>query len=696
MHIEESERAGFERVVSSLGSAVMTLYDSIDFTSILCDRTTGLISPEGDGIPFTIGMDTTHPCGRNEGGSGAVLCENAEFHNQCGKSTAYPGADGMYNFSEAHGMVYLAYQQACGAQKAGECTNEHIELMWNRWQKRRYSPNHHYADSPILATQGGYMLQELWYTTSSFNNDTKYQELFYNHWLADQLYFKQALHAGKRGRYGLGEGPEAKWCNEQKTYQAVGLHEKNKAYTPGVREGLVLGAHSHCQAISANIVAAYAPINPTLIEQQLLMLLEDGEVVEPIPCTDHAILWRHSLFEEADGINDKTVRGREGRITIIDLAPALFGLSTFFLPDTNFYKKYSSHFTHNGAPDGETDLAVLRARRQRREAERAALAEAEEILVKCHALCDPNGLAAGDSSSSGEQCVIDCAATRMFVKTGGEPLAPQEAARPAEPEALAQEETGDDAKGGGEVSLAARVLLKCHTECEASGDAASACTMACAQRRLQSSNAEVAAAPVRASRAKVELKQGHARREATSHRKAEEILVECHALCDPSGLIFRGLYDAAGSPEQCTIDCAAARLHGEAFAGRASLAPPARPGKSTAGTAGLEQGEVSLAARVLLKCHTECEASSDDTSTCTMACAQGHLRRTSGASPRAGRANLTAAPRLVSNAKASEASRTKAAAERDPHLHGNAAPPPRGALAEDEDERDLIFKSRRR
>ena len=36
--------------------------------------------------------------------------------------------------------------------------------MWNRWQKRRHSPNHHYEDSPILSTQGGYMLQVLWYT----------------------------------------------------------------------------------------------------------------------------------------------------------------------------------------------------------------------------------------------------------------------------------------------------------------------------------------------------------------------------------------------------------------------------------------------------------------------------------------------------------------------------------------------------
>ena len=43
--------------------------------------------------------------------------------------------------------------------------------------------------------------------------------------------------------------------------------------------------------------------------------------------------------------------------------------------------------------------------------------------------------------------------------------------------------------------------------------------------------------------------------------EAEAILVECHGLCDPNGLVFKGLYDASGTPEQCTIDCAAARMH---------------------------------------------------------------------------------------------------------------------------------------
>ena len=75
-------------------------------------------------------------------------------------------------------------------------------------------------------------------------------------------------------------------------------------------------------------------------------------------------------------------------------------MSTLFLPDSNFYKKYSNHFTHNGEPFGPTDMRTLRTRKAERRAQRQALAEAEEMLVKCHALCDPTGLAAADSDGA--------------------------------------------------------------------------------------------------------------------------------------------------------------------------------------------------------------------------------------------------------------------------------------------------------
>jgi len=84
--------------------------------------------------------------------------------------------------------VYLAYQQACGAQPPGECNNTDIELLWNRWQARKTNPNHHYSDVPLLTTYGGYMLQLLYYTNNNFNNDTRYQELFYNNWCADPMH----------------------------------------------------------------------------------------------------------------------------------------------------------------------------------------------------------------------------------------------------------------------------------------------------------------------------------------------------------------------------------------------------------------------------------------------------------------------------------------------------------------------------
>ena len=70
-----------------------------------------------------------------------------------------------------------------------------------------------------------------------------------------------------------------------------------------MREGLILGSHGHCAALSANIVAGNAPVNPTLIQQQLLLLLEDGETVEPIPCTNHAVLWRESLLDSKIGVS---------------------------------------------------------------------------------------------------------------------------------------------------------------------------------------------------------------------------------------------------------------------------------------------------------------------------------------------------------------------------------------------------------
>ena len=40
--------------------------------------------------------------------------------------------------------------------------------------------------------------------------------------------------------------------------------------------------------------------------------------------------------------------------------------------------------------------------------------------------------------------------------------------------------------------------------------------------------------------------------------EGEEILVKCNGLCGRDGPVLRELYDASGTPAQCTIDCAAA------------------------------------------------------------------------------------------------------------------------------------------
>ena len=134
--LTDAEKASFAAAVGELSTVVEELYDSVDFASGLCDDKTGKLSPDGDGIPMTVGN------------AGSLQGEDG-----CGVgATVYPGKDGLYNFSEAHNYVYLAYQQACGAQPAGECNNTNIELMWNRWQARQIgAETDRYTDTDTCA-----------------------------------------------------------------------------------------------------------------------------------------------------------------------------------------------------------------------------------------------------------------------------------------------------------------------------------------------------------------------------------------------------------------------------------------------------------------------------------------------------------------------------------------------------------------
>ena len=228
--------------------------------------------------------------------------------------------------------------------------------------------------------------------------------------------------------------------------------------------------------------------------------------------------------------------------------------------------------------------------------------------------------------------------------------------------------------------MAEAMLLKCHADCGASSGDPRACTLACAQRATSGAgaagypagaHATLAAPPARAISPA-----------SLSDAEAESILVECHGLCDPDGLVFKGLYAASGTRQQCTMDCAAARMHGESFSARAgpSSSPSGVRAAHLAPPPATAQGQAEMK-RVLLKCHAQCAAGGDTAaaSRCTMACAQRHVLgaagNTAAISGSAARANLTAAPRLV----ASRARPTNG--------------PPPGASAEDEDERDVIFMS---
>ena len=79
------------------------------------------------------------------------------------------------------------------------------------------------------------------------------------------------------------------------------------------------------------------------------------------------------------------------------------------------------------------------------------------LLVKCHALCDPNGLGykLSNASASPEQCTIDCAASLVhgeLFSSGGRQNRTQNASR-------LLRQTKDDASEHGKLSQA-QVLLK--------------------------------------------------------------------------------------------------------------------------------------------------------------------------------------------------------------------------------------------
>ena len=142
--------------------------------------------------------------------------------------------------------------------------------------------------------------------------------------------------------------------------------------------------------------------------------------------------------------------------------------------------------------------------------------------------------------------------------------------------------------------MAEAMLLKCHAACAASSADPRACTLACAQRATSGAGAGRYPAGAHATPA-----GPHARGispPSLSDAEAESILVECHGLCDPDGPVFKGLYAASGTRQQCTMDCAAARMHGESFVKGANQRTVAEVGEGGEGggiSSGGEGGGIS-------------------------------------------------------------------------------------------------------
>jgi len=269
---------------------------------------------------------------------------------------------GTYEFSEIHLAAYFAFVQACGEQEYGRCMcdkeeipscreGDHhpIEAMWLRWQKHRLHPDHHFADvSGMLNGWGAYIVQMLYYTTSTFSTDQFYLKALEATRLGDLKFFKDGFYAGKRGRYGTTEGPTDSYCSGfHQEYDAMYMPTSKGALTPGYRQGMykhrgtLTATQAHCYAYSANAVAGYMP-SSSFVEGQVLQLLEDGEAVVAMPQSDsrpgngrYAMLWRQS-------VSDPTIYHKGLiHITMLDAAPAFFGLSTLWLPE-GFFQKYGT------------------------------------------------------------------------------------------------------------------------------------------------------------------------------------------------------------------------------------------------------------------------------------------------------------------------------------------------------------------
>ena len=229
-----------------------------------------------------------------------------------------PAPDGMYYYSEMHWLAWLAYQSECGGKK--NCSSATpVHQLFRSWQDRASAPNFWYSSRPLLTLWPSYVLQLPFYLVHPFNSDPRFVSLFRSQWLAEWSYYNSSsLHAGERGRYGVGAGPTAPWC----------------AGTGYLADKIVNDSTSQtCRVYSPYAVTGYLPPDP---EGRVIPGHAAGEAVLPAVGTHGLfLLWCKSMLDPGwqPVPEGATWPGKDPGydITFVDFSAEIFVLSTLWL-----------------------------------------------------------------------------------------------------------------------------------------------------------------------------------------------------------------------------------------------------------------------------------------------------------------------------------------------------------------------------
>ncbi|CAE8641947.1 unnamed protein product [Polarella glacialis] len=247
----------------------------------------------------------------------------------------WPSPDGYYEFNEEITASWIAFEKVCADQRTGYCGAVNIQNMWNAVQGRRFHPDSTAAGYELLTKWSAYVVQIPYYMVHAVNSDATYQKLFKNHWLADWATYNSSVYYGDSSRYGVGAGPDLTWCS--------GAEYLADKYEDNPDQG-------DCRTWSPPSVAGYLPVEPETIKGHLLQMLANGEATIEIPGTDYHVLWRKSMIDPTMNWTSK--------ITLVDLAGELWGLSTIWL-GADFYVNNTNHFTKsNGFHQAEEGVAL--------------------------------------------------------------------------------------------------------------------------------------------------------------------------------------------------------------------------------------------------------------------------------------------------------------------------------------------------